>query len=155
MDKLFKLLKANKSLKKFVNEIDISNTIKNNWGVIFGKLAKDLEFGFYRGGILQVEARNYLWVNEISYYKKQILKLANETVGKKSAIKDIRVVKSVANYKKKKEISSIKIDKNLSFEEKIKESNKRKRDSGFCLCEKCSDVLTDTKVCVFCRNKKE
>ncbi|MFC1771016.1 DciA family protein [Candidatus Margulisiibacteriota bacterium] len=149
MDKIYNILKKNKKFKTIDYELYVTRKIKDNWEKYFGKLAKDLEFSFYRNGILQIEVINYMWVSEINYYKKKILQSINDSFGKKNIVRDIWITKKTTVSKNKAKKS---IDRDLSFEDKIALENKRKKKCGYTLCEICKNILTNGKICIFCKN---
>jgi hypothetical protein len=149
MDKLFSILGNQKALRSPLRDKKIVANLKKNWELIFGKLAKDLHFSMYRKCALTIGSSNYLWVNEINYFKKEILEKITRYVGKNS-VKYIKVVYDPSVKAGQKEICEKELENKLSFEEKIQHENKKKRDDGQTLCDRCSAMYSAKKYCVYC-----
>jgi hypothetical protein len=146
-----------RALKPVLESMQLSSTLKRNWSSIFGALAKDLQFSHVKYGVLNISSSNFLWVNEIDYYKKDLLAKC-QRLGIK--LKDIRVVHSSRAFPS----SSIKNRGNTAgfpkvkvqgrdLETSIKENIETRIKSGEQLCKKCGDIWTKQDFCSFCRCK--
>jgi hypothetical protein len=150
MQEVFEVIKKNRKYKSIFDDLEISKTIKRNWSSIFGKLAGDLSFGYCKNGFLFIETRNQIWVNEIDFYKKDILVKLNNLFTRKK-IKNIRVKWSSFKkdlYLEKK--TNQKKQTHGHLEEKVKNKIKTKQKEGFLWCKNCQSVLTKDEQCVFC-----
>ena len=152
MSGLYSILKKERFLKDVIKSLEADNLLKENWQNIFGDLAKDMSFGYFKEGILAVDVSNYLWVTEIDYFKKQIIVKANEYLRKKVRVLDLKV-----SYQKKKK-SNLKLFKNnktKNLEEAIKQDIEQKLKDGYKFCKTCNAVLVYGKnECFFCVNKQ-
>ena len=150
MDNLSQLFEKDKSLKQFYINNHVQSYVKTNFDLFFGKLAKELHLLFVKDQILYLEAYNPMWMTEISFFEKEILKKINKELKRKEKILKIKLslgkkTKSFTNLKSNKEEI-----KPLSFEEKIKIENDKRKQKGEVLCSRCNDVYTADDICVFC-----
>ncbi len=154
MSNLYDLLKETKSLKKTIFNIEIAKKIKANWEGIFGNLAKDLKFSYLKNQTLYVEALNYLWVTEINFFKKDLIKKIN-LIFNKPLIQDIKVFYQKETLPQNKNLldnKSLKSNKKLNLADKIKMEQERKIKEGYRFCTKCKLVLTKDVLCFLCKN---
>jgi len=151
---LYSILKKEKSLKKIITDVESTKLIQKHWDNIFGNLAKNLSLGYFKNGILLVEADNPVWVTEINYFKGNLLEKIQIFLGQYKKIKDLKV----AFKKKEKTIKNENKDTKmplqiLNFEEAIQRENKEKRNKGYKLCPTCNNVFVTLGECLFCKNK--
>lgn len=143
------------NIPKAVHEVTAAQTVQelivSKWDVVFGKLSKHLHFGYYRKGIITIFSDNPMWVNEIDFYKKDILEKMN-SLFPKPCIFQLKIMYSAHELKKKetKKTSSQK----YSLEELIKMKNKRIRESGHVLCSECQKMYTSESLCIYCKNNR-
>lgn len=156
---LYSILKKEKSLKKIITNLESTQIIYKHWDDIFGNLSKNLTLGYFKNGILSIEADNPVWVTEIDYFKPDLLTKIQVYLGKYKKILDIKISfkkrtessKGIQNEnKKEKKEPSI---QNLSFEKAIQNENNEKKRQGYQLCKVCQSVLVPSGECVFCKNK--
>jgi hypothetical protein len=151
MRKLGSIFEKNNRFKNIINDKDVFKTLHDNWGLFLGKLSKDMILGFYKKKIVFIEAKNHMWVNEVNFYKAEIIKKINDFF-KKKVVVDIKVSKGIVEKKLKEEprLKSRKLN-STSLKEKILEMNIIKKQAGFKLCKECKEIFTDDVVCVFCK----
>ncbi len=159
MNKLFRIIENEKSLQKIIKEKKISDKLLSKMDSIFGKLAKDIKTVFYRKGLMYIEVKNYMWVNELDFYKKNIINKANEVLGKKKTITKIKIKlqeKDTSDFNDDKYININNKAGNMdnkSLEEKIVFNNLIKKNEGCVLCSECGKVFVSKEFCVFCRQQ--
>ena len=153
------ILRKDQQIKRVMSDLDIDQKILQHWDDIFGNLAKDLFFGCLKEGILTIETINYLWVNEIDFFKLDILKKIHECIPS-IYVKDLKISYQkrtkkapgvVLNLYKQEKGQSFKSKKTL--EELIKLENEKKRKKGMVLCLTCQEVYVEKGSCFFCLNK--
>lgn len=152
LDDLSKLLtkdKKNIAIKEAELSYVLAKIIQKNWDNIFGKLGNQVNFSHIYNGILVVETSNPLWVTELSFYKKDLLKKINGFT-KKNKVYDIRI-KLATLQKNDSKIEYIPEKKPETLEEKIIEENKRKKAMGYWQCEGCLVWWEKGDPCVFCK----
>jgi hypothetical protein len=149
-NKLGEILLENKVIKLLTSDYNLLRKLRQRKDYIFGKLAKDLRIGVLQGDKLVLETTNYLWINEIEFYKEMILKKVNEVIGEEK--RKVRLLK--IKYQKKEESKSKKnikeANKTITLEQKILLANYQKRKDGNRLCNVCKAVYCKENVCPFC-----
>ncbi len=93
MDKLFNVIRANRSFKSAIKDAEIVAEIKRNWLELFGRLGEDLQFSFFRQGTLFIESDNPAWVTEIGRLHDEFIHKIHQKLGKKNIIRRIVVRK--------------------------------------------------------------
>jgi hypothetical protein len=153
MDKLHQIYRKQSVLSELVNNQDIVKLIQKNWDFIFGKLAAHLRFGYFKKGVLFIYSDNPMWVNEIDFYKADLLKKINDMahlqLKKNKAVKELKVSFQKKGIEKTEEEKNL--PKKLPLKDLIVLENRLKREKGYTLCEKCEAVYTPDKYCVFCK----
>ena len=148
MKNLGSILGKNKFYKRFLNDFQVSDKIKSNWDIIFGRLSTDLSFYYYNRRVLAVFTSNPLWKNEIKFFKKQLIDKLTEIFNGKKIVVDIKVYTKKLSDEKLVEFSV----SGLSFEDKIRLSNEKRKQKGYKLCGKCNENYTLDPICVHCRS---
>ncbi len=148
MHSLSHILGEKRQYKKWLNEADLLATLRRNSAELLGQLDAHIRIGFVQEGILILETEQYAWVNEINFFKPQLIEKINGVLGKKNGIRDVkvRVQKLTETIRSKGE----KTGNSLSLEEKIKRDNEEKSKKGWKLCQTCGKTYAETEVCLFC-----
>jgi hypothetical protein len=136
-----------KNLKNIMKESVDSKLLLRSWNLIFGKLAKDMSFSFFKNETIYLLSSNPIWNTEILFHKQMLLKKINEVL-KNKKITDIIILTD----QKQKIIKKEEKKQFQTLEEKIKQENKRKIQQGQHLCRLCQKVLTFEQNCIFCKN---
>ena len=143
--------KKPKALQEVLSSRHTQELIISQWKSIFGKLAKHLVFGHYRKGCVTVFSDNPMWVNEIDFYKKDILEKINKLFPK-PCIYQLRISYQVQPEVKKKVIKNT--EEKQTLEDLIKLKNKIIRDKGGVLCSSCNSMYTTESLCIYCKNTR-
>lgn len=149
MRNLSDILGDEKKFRPYLNEYRYSKKLSLEWPSVMGPLSAQLRFSYLKDRVLMLETTQVMWVNEIAFYKDQILEKVNIFFLGKYKVKQVKV-----QFSKKKEtvLESKAGYIGFSLEEKIKAEDERKLALGYVLCRYCRDVYTEDGVCVFCRS---
>ena len=124
------------------------NLIKTNWVKIVGDLSQHIIPVEVSGNCLVVTGKNPAWMNEISFFKDEIIKKIS-LVLKQHSIKEIKYILSATSVTmktvKKHKLSS------MSLEERIKEVAIQRKKDGYSLCKKCHKMWDNSKICKLCQ----
>lgn len=145
------ILSGETVLKKLVLNQEQDIKLRKNWGVLFGQLAQDVAYGFFKDGVIHLEVSNPLWVNEIAFYKPHILEKANGLLGKK-IVKDLKIRTQL--FKKIDPEIKQPQPQPKSLEERIKLSVEEKIKKGWVLCSGCQKMYVKTGLCLFCLSEQ-
>lgn len=149
--KLNSILGKDSSLSKLMAHQDQDALLSQHWHEIFGALAKDVQYSFLREGVIHLEVQNPMWVNEIAFYKPHILEKANSFLGKKKAVRDLKIhTKPKGSVKKVTQASVVIEQPPLTLEETIRLDNLNKQKQGMVLCLECQKVYVKSGLCLFC-----
>ncbi len=149
MRNLSDILGDEKKFRPYLNEYRYSKKLSLEWPTVMGPLSAQLHFSYLKERVLMLETAQAMWVNEIAFYKDQILEKVNTFFLGKYKVKQVKVQFS----KKKETILGSELGYiGLSLEDKIRAENERKLALGYILCRYCRDVYTEDGVCVFCRS---
>ncbi len=159
MDSAFDIVSKDKILGKLAHHHRLLSILRESSQTLLGQLHQNIRIVDMRDGVLLLETSNPIWVSEIKRYEKMILgrltTILDTKLGKERPI--ISGIKIIIESKKpfhkgldKKEDYTQ--NKEGSLEMMVISENKMKLEKGFVWCLSCGDVLTDEKVCVFCRS---
>lgn len=153
MSSLGAIFNKNKRLEMYISERRLEQRLKKAWPAVMGHLSDQLFFSSLRRGVLTLITSNYMWVNEIDFYKDKVLAKVNEfSKGKKK-----RVFRLIVRYSDTPD-KDIKMTKmgyeeryNRTLEDNIRIINENRRRDGERLCSRCGLVYTKKAFCGFCR----
>ncbi len=152
MDRLGQIFKKQTLLSELSKTHLVVAVIQSSWEDVFGKLAKHLRFSSYKKGVLTIVSDNPMWINEIDFYKTDLIKKMNEKItaelGHKKAVFQLKI--SFEKAGKKAAEPSVKKPEKMDLKSLIEHENKMKKENGFKLCEKCSSMYTKETYCFFC-----
>jgi len=132
---------------KIKKSASIGETLSRHWQVVFGEFATEVHFQFFKEGILYCEVKHATWVQELQYFKSTILDQANQVLGNRKYVRDLRFrVNSL--FQVENQGSSAVEGKDLS--EKIKNKESRLLEEGWVRCETCQKFLTQDLICWYC-----
>lgn len=140
-----------RTLKSVSISLNMGRRLKLIWPEVFqGRMAQDLEYGYYKKFTLGIYTTNPCWINEIQAHKDLILDKISEKLGKKGIVRYLKIHHTDSKELIQKSIPK-KEKKCLSFEDKIREANKLKRLRGLQLCDTCKVMYTESGTCLFCK----
>jgi hypothetical protein len=147
IDAILKDKKTFNSLRSVQSHALINKKIRVSWGDIMGKLSQEIIFCYVKDATMMVAAKNPIWVTEIEFFKKEILKNIHAFTGYKK-VTNIGFL----HYQDEKNRKEAKEKKRsaVSFEQKIKNENSRKRQLNYVECSGCQTLWEQGKVCLFC-----
>ena len=148
--KLNSILGKESNLSKLMAHQDQDAILCQHWDDIFGALSKDVQYSFLRDGVIHLEVQNPMWVNEIAFYKPHILEKANSFLGKKKAVKDLKIHTTKRGTIKKATQIPVIEQPTLTLEETIRLDNLNKQKQGLVLCLDCQKVYVKSGLCIFC-----
>ena len=80
MDSLANILGDQYQLRKYKTKLQVTKVLTEKWHDIFGKLGTDFSLYMITGTSVIINTKNPMWVNEILFYKKMLLKKINDTL---------------------------------------------------------------------------
>lgn len=148
MQSVSQILGEKRHYQKWLNEAEILANLRKNSTDLLGQLSDHIHFGFVQDRVLILETQQYAWVNEINFFKPQLIEKINTVLGKKNTIKDIkiRVQTSIPTEDRLNSKSS----NELTLEEKIKNDYAEKLKQGWKVCSKCTQTFSKHDPCLFC-----
>ena len=147
MRNLASIFGSESSFRPILKEQALAKKIRFDWTRILGELSDHLEFSYLRNGVVHLEAKHPMWVQEVGFYKDQILKKLNEMSGRYT-MRDLRVqFKPILPQEEVLDSPYA----GLTLEAKIRAEVDRKLALGYRLCSQCGEVYTQEVVCPFCR----
>jgi hypothetical protein len=160
MDSAFDIVSKDKVLGKLAHHHRLLSIIRESSQTLLGQLHHAITIVDMREGVLLLETSNPIWVSEIKRYEKMVLgrlaTILDNKLGKEcpriSSIKVIIALKK-PQYKGLDKKDDYTRDKEGSLEIMVANENKMKLEKGFAWCTCCGDILTDEKVCAFCRSE--
>lgn len=147
IDAILKDKKTFNSLRSVQSHALINKKIRVSWGEIMGNLSEEIVFCYIKDATMMIAAKNPIWVTEIEFFKKEILKNIEAFTGYKKVTNigflQYQDEKNRKDAKEKKRSA-------VSFEQKIKNENSRKRKLNYVECAGCQTLWEKEKVCLFC-----
>ena len=159
MDSAFNIVAKDKILGKLADHHRLMSVLKTASQTLLGQLHRHIEIVDVRDHVLILETANPIWVSEIRRYEKMILSrlivILEQTFGKEHP--KILSIKVIILSKRSQSKGLVKNeaytqDKGVSLEEMVMRENKIKLEKGYVWCGSCGDILTDQKLCAFCRS---
>jgi len=151
MQYIFEILKKNSKYKTITKDLERGIVIKKNWEGLFGKLASELKYGYLKKGLLVIESRNQMWVNEIDFYKNDLLKKINSLFARK-VVYNLKIVFGFSADEVFTPTTKVK-NTSISLHEKVLKKIQLKRKAGYKVCKVCKINLTSNEICVLCKIK--
>ena len=160
MDSAFNIVSKDKVLGKLAHHHRLLSILRESSQTLLGQLYQSITIVDMREGVLLLETSNPIWVSEIKRYEKMILgrlaTILESKLGKErpqiSSIKII-ITSKKPQYKGLDEKMDYTRNKEGSLEMMVVLENKMKLEKGFVWCLSCGDILTNEKVCAFCRSE--
>lgn len=152
MEKIVNIFQQEKQLHQILENSRAFRQIEKDWSQIVGKLAPELKPVYIKAKVLHVETANFIWVNEVAYYKADILKRLNKIL-KGCVIKDLKISFNPQVTKMAVEVQSlVPAPAQKTLETLVQDEIERKKAAGYHNCPQCQLVYTQDVICIFCQN---
>jgi len=141
--------KSPKALHEVISSHEIHRKLLQHWDTIFGKLGQHLAFIHVRKGIVHVRCDNPMWVNEIDFYKQELIEKMNRLFPK-TCIYNLKIIYEKTEPKPVADVN----EEKLSLKDLIIQRNKDRKKFGKTLCSECGLVYTSDSSCIYCRTNR-